>query len=631
MSCHRAGGVPSVLLLLLLLIGGLPPTSAGRSARPPGRQQPPLHQAPLGPNGSAGTFAIWPHEDSAGLPRERGRLHAELLAAHPGGDHERHSVLETNHGVAKSMLAPGFGGFLLCILVGAAFAQWRPLAAVPMSAWTILVSCIGGFMLRVMISEGVISTAWYMRATSLFLNLGLLPVIIFSSGWTLNHMNFMSQIEHIAIFAVLGTLIATFFVGLCLSTLGAYEFHMVDDVRSNFAFAALISAVDPVATLSTLAKLGLDVSQPLLHTMIFGESVVNDAVAIVLFKALNEGGNLTAYHIALQVLKLLFGSWALGHVTSCVLIFLLRCARLPGNTVPETLYIAGSAWFIFALAEGMGLSGIISNLWAGMMFRMYGSQLLEDAGLEMTSHFLEVAAEMSDTMVFMVCGVSSALVSSVRAVWFALFAVFICLAARGLSTSTCAFISNAVKRKVGAPGSQELTFAHQVMMWHAGLRGGIALVLALEIDSEWCDYKAAIINTTFLIICVYLVVFGSTTEVMLKRFGFSGSRAEHDAEQVPAEGEEAEGQEITGTRLSGLHPHPHGGQHRERASILWQEMKDATPGDVGWKIRTIEALNSFQESLLVGDRGKLENTRKVAQEHWKKLQTFGRQRPAQSP
>eukprot|EP00971_Amphidinium_carterae_P219888 4365139-Amphidinium_carterae.1 len=27
------------------------------------------------------------------------------------------------------------------------------------------------------------------------------------------------------------------------------------------------------------------------------------------------------------------------------------------------------------------------------------------------------------------------------------------------------------------------------MMWHAGLRGGIALVLALEIDGEWCKYK----------------------------------------------------------------------------------------------------------------------------------------------
>lgn len=599
MACRRAG-IPSALLLLLPLIGGLPPASAGRSARPLGGQGLPLRQAILEPNSSA---------------KDRGHLHAALSAERPGGEHARHSVIETNHGVAQTMLTPSFGGFLLCILVGAAFAQFGPLAAVPMSAWTILVSCIGGFMLRAMLSEGVITTEWYMRATSLFLNLGLLPVIIFSSGWTLNHMNFMSQMEHIAIFAVLGTLIATLFVGLSLSTLGAYEFHIVSDVRSNFAFAALISAVDPVATLSTLAKLGLDVSQPLLHTMIFGESVVNDAVAIVLFKALNEGGELTGPHIALQVFKLLFGSWALGHVASCVLIFLLRCASLPGNTVPETLYIAGSAWFIFALAEGMGLSGIIANLWAGIMFRMYGSQLLEAAGVEMTSHFLEVAAEMSDTMVFMLCGVSSALVSSLRAVWFAMFAVFLCLAARGLSTSTCAVISNAVKRTTGAPEGHTLTFGHQVMMWHSGLRGGIALVLALEIDSEWCDYKAAIINTTFLIICVYLVVFGSTTEIMLKRFGFSGSREEQDAEQLPAESE--------------ADPHPHGG-HQERTSILWQEMKDATPGDVGFKIRTIEALNSFQERLLVGDRGKLENRRKVAQDHWKSLQTCGRpKRPTQ--
>jgi len=55
------------------------------------------------------------------------------------------------------------------------------------------------------------------------------------------------------------------------------------------------------------------------------------------------------------------------------------------------------------------------------------------------------------------------------------------------------------------------------MMWHGGLRGGIALVLALEIDAKWCNYKATIVNGTFITICVLLLVCGGSTEILLKK------------------------------------------------------------------------------------------------------------------
>eukprot|EP00976_Prorocentrum_cordatum_P092822 1189112-Prorocentrum_minimum.AAC.2 len=48
-------------------------------------------------------------------------------------------------------------------------------------------------------------------------------------------------------------------------------------------YGSLISAIDPVATLSILADLN---APPLLYNLVFGESVLNDAVAIVLFRVL---------------------------------------------------------------------------------------------------------------------------------------------------------------------------------------------------------------------------------------------------------------------------------------------------------------------------------------------------------
>lgn len=50
---------------------------------------------------------------------------------------------------------------------------------------------------------------------------------------------------------------------------------------SSFAFGSLISAVDPVATLAIFHALDVD---PTLNMLVFGESVLNDAVSIVMFK-----------------------------------------------------------------------------------------------------------------------------------------------------------------------------------------------------------------------------------------------------------------------------------------------------------------------------------------------------------
>lgn len=51
--------------------------------------------------------------------------------------------------------------------------------------------------------------------------------------------------------------------------------------RCSFAFGSLISAVDPVATIAIFNALNVD---PVLNMLVFGESILNDAVSIVLTK-----------------------------------------------------------------------------------------------------------------------------------------------------------------------------------------------------------------------------------------------------------------------------------------------------------------------------------------------------------
>ena len=58
-------------------------------------------------------------------------------------------------------------------------------------------------------------------------------------------------------------------------------FYCVCNGLYSFAFGSLISAVDPVATLAIFHALDVD---PTLNMLVFGESVLNDAVSIVMFK-----------------------------------------------------------------------------------------------------------------------------------------------------------------------------------------------------------------------------------------------------------------------------------------------------------------------------------------------------------
>merc|ERR1711897_49432 len=68
----------------------------------------------------------------------------------------------------------------------------------------------------------------------------------------------------------------------------------------------------------------------------------------------------------------------------------------------------------------------------------------------------------------------------------------------------------------------KVTWRHQFMLWQSGLRGGIALVLALEIG-EWCAHKDTIIDGTFVVIVALLLTCGSTTELFIELLGFGAA------------------------------------------------------------------------------------------------------------
>uniref|UniRef100_A0A2D4PKI0 Sodium/hydrogen exchanger 8 n=1 Tax=Micrurus surinamensis TaxID=129470 RepID=A0A2D4PKI0_MICSU len=109
----------------------------------------------------------------------------------------------------------------------------------------------------------------------------LLPPIIFESGYSLHKGNFFQNIGSITLFSVIGTAISAFIVGGGIYFLGQADVIYKLNMTDSFAFGSLISAVDPVATIAIFNALNVD---PVLNMLVFGESILNDAVSIVLTK-----------------------------------------------------------------------------------------------------------------------------------------------------------------------------------------------------------------------------------------------------------------------------------------------------------------------------------------------------------
>lgn len=188
----------------------------------------------------------------------------------------------------------------------------------------------------------------------------LLPPIIFESGYNLHKGNFFQNIGSILVFAIAGTTISALVIGAGIYLLGladvAYHLSFIE----SFAFGSLISAVDPVATVAIFHCLDVD---PVLNMLVFGESILNDAIAIVLTTSILESNNPDMSPIESVVSAfnrfclMFFASAGIGVVFALISALLLKHVDLRKNPSLEFGMMLVFTYAPYALAEGIHLSG----------------------------------------------------------------------------------------------------------------------------------------------------------------------------------------------------------------------------------------------------------------------------------
>lgn len=240
----------------------------------------------------------------------------------------------------------------------------------------------------------------------------LLPPIIFEAGYSLRKREFFANFWTISLFAVFGTIVSTFVIGYLVYMLGLLGLIKIDksSALEPLIFGALISSVDPVATLSIMGNPELS-CEPLLYNLVFGESVLNDAVAIVLFKtfaAYHESGKEFSSE-ALPGLMLYFfvtsvGSIFVGLVFGLICSYLCKHTQMRKYPEYEIAMIFLFAYGSFSFAESVELSGIMSLFVCSVVLSHYNSFNLS-ATSQVTAHYtFKCMSVLSEFFVFLYIG-----------------------------------------------------------------------------------------------------------------------------------------------------------------------------------------------------------------------------------
>ena len=150
--------------------------------------------------------------------------------------------------------------------------------------------------------------------------------------------------------------------------------------------SSLLTSTDIIAAISMLNPK----KTPKLFSIVFGEGIINDAVAIILFNAVNEfaaGSTDRKFEwkdtgfIALDFLLLGVASALIGLVFGLLQSYLMKKARsLTRNPVVECAIIFAFAYIAYVAAELLHQSGIITLLVAGMTMAHYGWYNLSPQG-----------------------------------------------------------------------------------------------------------------------------------------------------------------------------------------------------------------------------------------------------------
>ena len=372
--------------------------------------------------------------------------------------------------------------------------------AMPESLVAICVGAGIGFLLRFSLEFPVY--IWTLTPTLFFMV--LLPFCIFDAAYHLYNRVFGDCIGAIIVYALGATILNMVIIGCLLvgaELAGLFRAEgLIFGPQVLMLYASLIVAVDPVAVLMVFQEIGVD---PNLYFLVLGESLLNDAVTVVLYKiVINFLGrdDVRAQDILIGIAA--FFIINAGGILVGLLFGVFSCLMTRIPTHLEVIFLFIGNYGAYLLSDVLGWSGLVAMITSGMIQSSYAFHNLSSGAKETCQHMSRMMADICEELIFFLIGVQ---VTTGQLYWhtsFILYQLIVCLTTRavvvyGLTWCLNRFEVNYVR----------ISLTEQFILAYGGLRGAVALSLVYMVDPKRVDRGQNGVHATLVTATLFTIVF----------------------------------------------------------------------------------------------------------------------------
>ena len=340
----------------------------------------------------------------------------------------------------------------------------------------------------------------------------ILPTLLFEASININSKTLFRNLVPILVLATLGLLISMTIVGIGISaatplTLGA-----------ALLFGALISATDPVAVIALFKELGVPNR---LSTLVDGESLFNDATAIVMFNILLgivAAGTAFSTSIVIsgvgQFLLVFFGGLLVGVVLGTAMLWVLVLGR--GDHMVQAALTSVLAYLAFIIAEHFfHVSGVMAVVAAGVFGSWASARAFDESMRHYITEFWEYMAFIANSLIFLLMGLTEYHLFEDLSryhdhIGYILLGFLLTIVARLVVVYGLTPLTNRM-----APRAR-VESADKVVIFWGGLRGAVPLALALGLPTDF-EHRVLIIDLTLGVVLMSLLIQGTTVSWLLKK------------------------------------------------------------------------------------------------------------------
>lgn len=344
-------------------------------------------------------------------------------------------------------------------------------------------------MAALLVAGLVVGVAFPYRLTEIFGQATLyvfLPALIFEAAWNLDFHLMRRAWKPIVLLVVPGVALTAAVIAVCVHFIGSFAWD------AALVLGAILSATDPIAVVAVFRRLPVPRE---LATIVESESLLNDAVAVVLYRgivaAIMISGASSIVHAAWQAVLGVALGIVIGLALAYAAAFALR-ERI-GAPIQAVMTFAG-AYGGYILADHFNWSGIFTVLTFGIALRELERHRISVTAAEGVENIWELAAVAANVLLFFLIGAAldfRRLTHMLPALGITLLAV---LAARALlSYGLLAFLRERIQP------------AWRSVVRMAGIRGALSLALALATPAAVAQ-RSLVIDATLGVVVVTVLV-----------------------------------------------------------------------------------------------------------------------------